>query len=160
MLKTNFKNYVWSGAKRFRIVPVSGDQNNIIDVTPYTQVGDDLDATILNEICEQVNKNTDDIDVLTPLFDSHSITIGEVLIQFGSLTITPSLGSNPYYQSAKVTFPEAFKTTPFVITSGGNGYSDVKNTASYNTTETGFTAFLSSTGQTGRLVKWLAIGKR
>lgn len=160
MLKTNFKNYVWSGPKRFRIVPISGDQNNIIDVTPYTQVGDDLDATMLNEICEQINQNSDDIETLTPLFDSSSITIGEVLIQFGSLTITPSLGSNPYYQSVKVTFPESFKTTPFVITAGGNGYSDVKNTASYNATETGFTAFMSSTGQTGRLVKWFAIGKR
>lgn len=159
-LKTNWKNFVWSGAKRYKIEKIDASTSRILDVTPYDQEGDSIGALELNEICEQINQNTDAIEDLSTLFDGNTIAFGDVLIEYGTLSITPSLGNNPYYQSAAVTFPEAFTSVPFVITSSGNGYSDVKNTASYNVTATGFSAFMSSTGQTARTVKWLAIGKR
>ena len=55
MLKTNYKDDIFSGARKYRFVNNSDGTISLIDVTNYTQIGDSIGAAELNEIGEEVN---------------------------------------------------------------------------------------------------------
>lgn len=70
-LKTNYKNFTWSGKKKFRLTNNADGTVSLEDATSYTQVGDSINAGDLNAINSEVNsvnakvgKNENDISVL------------------------------------------------------------------------------------------------
>ena len=57
-LKTDYKDYVYSGNQKFKITANSDGTSTITDSTTYSQVGDTFGASDLNETNKAVNKVT------------------------------------------------------------------------------------------------------
>ena len=77
-LKTDFKNSIYSGLKKFKSTDNGDGTVSFEDKTNYSQKGDSFGATEINETNLQVNKNTreleiqsNEIDELNRLIDGH-----------------------------------------------------------------------------------------
>ncbi len=57
-LKTDYKDYVYTGSQKFKITANSDGTSKITDSTTYTQIGDTLGASDLNATNKAVNKVT------------------------------------------------------------------------------------------------------
>ncbi len=57
-LKTDYKDYVYTGSQKFKITANSDGTSGITDSTTYTQIGDTLGASDLNATNKAVNKVT------------------------------------------------------------------------------------------------------
>lgn len=152
-MKTDYKNDVFSGKRKYRMINNPDGTVSFDDVTNYTQIGDTLGAEDLNDLARQIN-------YCRPYVANNYILVGDALIQWGYVDITPTSGSSPnYYGTASVSFPVKFDGTPHVTVSTASGYTDIKNVCAYNPTANGVSVMLVSSGQTKRGLRWLAIGK-
>lgn len=77
-LKTDYKDYIASGAKKFEITDNGDGTSAIADKTTYTQVGDSFGSADINATNKQINLNTqeleiqsDEIEELNRLIDGH-----------------------------------------------------------------------------------------
>lgn len=57
-LKTDYKDYVYSGSQKFKITSNSDGTSSITDSTTYSQIGDSFGASDLNATNKAVNKVT------------------------------------------------------------------------------------------------------
>lgn len=56
MLKTDYKNAMWEGAKKYRITSNPDGTSGISDATKYTQEGDLYGAEAINESNREINR--------------------------------------------------------------------------------------------------------
>jgi hypothetical protein len=83
--------------------------------------------------------------------------VGEILIQYGSTTITP-VANTPTYKT--ITFPKAYTSPPVVFVNantsvGGSGVQFVNASVPTNTN---FRAYINRTNNTVTNIDWVAIG--
>lgn len=84
-LKTNYKDYVYSGSQKFKITANSDGTSSITDATTYSQTGDTFGASDLNATNTEVNKKLDTgVDV------SGTLSAGSTSITLSSSKITTS----------------------------------------------------------------------
>lgn len=57
-LKTNYKDDVFSGNRKYREISNADGSISFEDITEYSQEGDSFGSSALNEICAAVNSNT------------------------------------------------------------------------------------------------------
>ena len=57
-LKTDYKDDVFSGNRKYQETVNADGSKSFEDITDYSQEGDTFGATDLNEICETINANT------------------------------------------------------------------------------------------------------
>ena len=76
LLKTNYKDAVWSGDRRVRITPDGGTayEGTIRDITSYDEAGDVFGAADINATNAQVNANADKINRGGDLVESTAFT--------------------------------------------------------------------------------------
>lgn len=84
-LKTDYKDYVYSGNQKFKITANSDGTSTITDSTTYSQVGDTFGASDLNATNEEVNKKLD-----TGLDVTGTLSAGSTSITLSSSKITTS----------------------------------------------------------------------
>lgn len=77
-LKTNYKDYKYTGSKKYEEVTNDDGTKSFTDKTVYSQTGDSFGADDVNAITKQVNLNTqtietqsDEIEELNKLIDGH-----------------------------------------------------------------------------------------
>lgn len=59
-LKTDYKDALYDGQRRYRLIQNEDGTYSLPDETTYTQAGDKFGANELNAICEEVNQKVDD----------------------------------------------------------------------------------------------------
>lgn len=70
-LKTDYKDYKYTGSRKFQEVDNGDGTVSFTDKTTYSQEGDSIGADEINEICEAINDNADSMaDVQSDLLDS------------------------------------------------------------------------------------------
>ena len=72
MLKTNYKNDVYSGQRKYTITENEDNTVSFSDATPYSQVGDSFGVSKLNEVNEILNKLADYLELVQTLSTSSS----------------------------------------------------------------------------------------
>ena len=89
---------------------------------------------------------------------SSYVVIGDMLICFGNVSITPTANKPT---GKDVSFPRNFSTKPIVMTTPLSAVpgSTVLGTGAGNTSISGFTAYVCRTNTTNTSVMWIAIGK-
>lgn len=88
------------------------------------------------------------------------VTIGNLCIQWGVATVTPSSGSGGnYYGSTVVNFSKTYTKIPCVMAVAGGGYTTIKNVSAMSVTKTSAGIWMSSENTTARNVRWLVIGQ-
>lgn len=66
MLKTDYKNAMWEGAKKYRITSNPDGTSGISDATRYTQEGDLYGAEAINESNREINRLGNTVVVRLP----------------------------------------------------------------------------------------------
>ena len=97
-----------------------------------------------------------------PTYESGKIEFGDIILQWGSKSITTSLGTAPRcYNSEAITFPVPFSEVPCMWTATAGGYANIVQSSYFNGSATGMTLFLTcSEKDVARTVRWYAIGKK
>ena len=88
-LKTDYKDYVYSGNQKFKITANSDGTSTIADSTTYSQVGDTFGASDLNATNEAVNA-LDTGKISTGLDVTGTLSAGSTSITLSSSKITTS----------------------------------------------------------------------
>lgn len=65
-LKTDYKDDIYEGSRRWRMTPNEDGTYNISDATSYTQKGDKFGQNDMNAITVEVNRMTNEYEVTLP----------------------------------------------------------------------------------------------
>lgn len=133
MQKITFQNYPSTNT------PVSADNLNL------------LQTNVENGISDLVN-------IVSSGAVTGNVKIGNIGIEWGTVSVTPSSGSNPYYGSTAVTFANTYAFSPSMIANLGAGYQSVTNVATISVSTTSGSVWMSATATTARTCRYLVIG--
>lgn len=86
----------------------------------------------------------------------NNLIANEVIIDSGTVTITPSAANTPTSQA--VTFNKTFPSAPKIMLTANTSVGPVVSALGYTgASTTGFTAWLTCTNTTARVVAWMAV---
>lgn len=127
---------------------------------PSIPVVNKVQAADMNEIKNVVNGNWNELaKTLGTIADiSGSFTIGNIGVEWGVVSVTPTYGSNPYYGSTVVTFENNYAYDPLMIACLGAGYQSVTNVATINVSTTKGSVWMTASATTPRNCRYLVIG--
>lgn len=120
-----------------------------------------VQASDMNEIKTVVNGNWNELakTIGTIGAASGSFTIGNIGIEWGTVSVAPTSGSSPnYYGSTAVTFENTYAYTPGMFANLGAGFQSVTNVATINVSTTGGNVWMTASSQTARTCRYLVIG--
>jgi hypothetical protein len=120
-----------------------------------------VQASDMNEIKNVVNGNWEELakTIGTIGAASGSFTIGNIGVEWGTVTVEPTSGSSPsYYGSASVTFVNTYTSAPGMFANLGAGFTSVTNVATINVTTTGGNVWMTASATTARTCRYLVIG--
>ena len=133
MQKITFENYPSTNT------PVSADNLNL------------LQTNVENGISDLVN-------VVSSGAATGNVKIGNIGIEWGTVSVTPSSGSNPYYGSTTVNFQNTYAFAPSMTANLGAGYTSVTNVATISVSTTSGNVWLNATANAARNCRYLVIG--
>lgn len=83
-LKTNWKNDIFSGSRKYKQINNGDGTISLQDQTTYTQRGDRLDATTLNDICVAINRNMKKPNIFygTGNAPTSSMAVGDLFVKY------------------------------------------------------------------------------
>lgn len=111
----------------------------------------------MNEIKSVVNSIVPNIT--TQANAEGTINIGNIGIEWGTVSVSPSSGSSPnYYGSTSVAFKNSYAYTPVMIANAAAGYTSIINVATTSLTSTGGSVWMSASATTARTCRYLVIG--
>lgn len=120
-----------------------------------------VQASDMNEIKTVVNGNWEELakTIGTIGAASGSFTIGNIGVEWGTVSVAPTSGSSPdYYGSASVTFVNTYTSAPGMFANLGAGFQSVKNVATINVSTTGGNVWMTASATTARTCRYLVIG--
>lgn len=120
MLKTDYKDAVWSGDRRVRVVPDAGTAytGSIEDITNYDSAGDIFSAADINATNTQVNQNAQDIANVGSLTSSAAFTYEKNFAAYGTSNKTQPFAVK---SGRIVTLFGSFKNTSKISSTKSNG---------------------------------------
>ena len=120
----------------------------------------------MNEIKQVVNANDDtlnetstDLNQIIPIINTESnsgtIKIGNVGIEWGTVSVTPSNG----YGSEAVYFQNTYANAPAAVACANIGTSTITNVGVFGVSTASMSVFLVATNTTTRMCRYLVIGE-
>lgn len=120
-----------------------------------------VQASDMNEIKNVVNGNWNELakTIGTIGAASGSFTIGNIGVEWGTVSVAPTSGSSPdYYGSESVTFVNTYASAPGMFANLGAGFQSVKNVATISVSTTGGNVWMTASSTTARTCRYLVIG--
>lgn len=137
-------------------------QNKVtLNENPSVSAINKVQASDMNEIKTVVNGNWNELakTIGTIGAVSGSFTIGNIGVEWGTVSVAPTSGSSPnYYGSTAVTFVNTYTSAPAMLANLGAGYQSVTNVATINVSTTGGNVWMTASSQTARTCRYLVIG--
>lgn len=116
-----------------------------------------VQASDMNEIKSVVNSIVPNIS--SQANNEGAITIGNIGIEWGNVSVSPSSGSSPnYYGSTAVIFKNTYGYNPVMIATAAAGFTSITNVTTTNVTTTGGNVWMLATSTTSRTCRYLVIG--
>ena len=116
-----------------------------------------VQASDMNEIKSVVNSIVPNIS--NQANNEGTIQIGNIGIEWGYVSVTPSSGTSPtYYGSTAVTFKNSYAYTPVMVASCAAGYTSITNVCTTSVTTAGGSVWMSASATTARGCRYLVVG--
>lgn len=116
-----------------------------------------VNASDMNEIKSVVNSIVPNIS--SQANNEGAITIGNIGIEWGNVSVSPSSGSSPsYYGSTAVIFKNTYLYNPVMIATAAAGFTSITNVTTTNVTTTGGNVWMLASSTTSRTCRYLVIG--
>lgn len=115
-----------------------------------------VQASDMNEIKNVVNGNWNELakTIGTIGTASGSFTIGNIGIEWGTVSITPENG----YGSVNINLVNQYSVAPLAMACAGSGTSQITNVGTFNVSTTRISVFLTGSTTTARTCRYLVIG--
>ena len=116
-----------------------------------------VNASDMNEIKSVVNSIVP--NVITQAAAKGTITIGNIGVEWGTVSVAPTSGSSPnYYGSTAVVFENTYAYAPAMVACLGAGYQSVTNVAAIGLSTTGGSVWMTASATTARTCRYLVVG--
>ena len=125
----------------------------------------------MNEIKQVVNANDDTLNeananlneiipIINTASNSGTIKIGNVGIEWGTVSVTPDSGNGGvYYGATYVTFQNTYKNAPSMLANSAVGYTSIVNVSTIGVTPTSGGVWVYCTSQTARNYRYFVVGE-
>lgn len=137
-------------------------QNKVtMNENPNVSAINKVQASDMNEIKNVVNGNWEELAKTIGTIEaaSGSFILGNIGVEWGTVTVEPTSGSSPsYYGSTAVTFVNTYASAPGMFANLGAGYTSVTNVATINVSTTSGNVWMTASATTARTCRYLVIG--